>query len=309
MFAPAWAVWDFYAGMYFWRPYYLYDWMFGFDDLWGPAYWSGYYGFYNHRQADPSSPGVPQDVITRIRKDQLKKSTSPSMPMPKEMKKALETTLAALKRGDPAAMSSLEAMPRHAVTVRKQDFLSPRWQEKIVDPAQLARDAAPQTAKPASPLRSTDVSRDARQTIDRARAVSDLRSGMVRSPKIPPGAPAPALRDIDFSSRGVGGRDVLGASSFRFRDWNPDTRTAIRLGVEITYSTRTNEVACPELGLSSRQVHPADQAMSSLGAFGSSGGASSPSGRASGTGSASSASHSGSRTQSSGSSGGSRQKN
>jgi hypothetical protein len=268
LFAPAWAVWDFYAGMYFWRPYSLYDWMFGFDSFWGPAYWGGLYGFYNPPYSDPSSPVPPGDVITRIRKDQLKKSDSPSLPLPKEMKKPLEMTLAALKRGDPAVLSSIEPLPQHAVMVKKQDFLSERWQEKIVHPAQLAKEASLLSAEPGAPPRSTDVARDARRAIDRARAVSDLKAEMVRSPKIQPETPAPALRDMDFGGRGgAGAREASGAPSFRFRDWNPDIRTAIRLGVEITYSTRTNEVTCPELGLSSRQVHPAVEATRTLGGF------------------------------------------
>jgi hypothetical protein len=37
----------------------------------------------------------------------------------------------------------------------------------------------------------------------------------------------------------------------RFRDWNPDLRVARQLGVRIEYSSRRNEVRCPELGLSS----------------------------------------------------------
>lgn len=43
-------------------------------------------------------------------------------------------------------------------------------------------------------------------------------------------------------------------SSVRFRDWNPDIGEARRAGVTIRYSSRSNEVRCPELGISSRQV-------------------------------------------------------
>ena len=91
MFAPAWAVWEFYSGMYCWRPFYLYDWMYGFDSFWGSLYWNGYYSSYY--PVSPNHPFLqpPQHVIYSIRKDQLKKNGSPSLPMPKEMKKALET--------------------------------------------------------------------------------------------------------------------------------------------------------------------------------------------------------------------------
>ncbi len=43
-------------------------------------------------------------------------------------------------------------------------------------------------------------------------------------------------------------------SSSRFRDWNPDVRVARRAGISIRYSSRTNEVRCPELNISSRHV-------------------------------------------------------
>jgi hypothetical protein len=42
----------------------------------------------------------------------------------------------------------------------------------------------------------------------------------------------------------------------RFIDWNPDLRVARTLGVRIEYSSRTNEVRCPELRLSSRDREP-----------------------------------------------------
>jgi hypothetical protein len=43
-------------------------------------------------------------------------------------------------------------------------------------------------------------------------------------------------------------------SSARFRDWNPDVKVARRAGISIRYSSRSNEVRCPELNLSSRHV-------------------------------------------------------
>jgi hypothetical protein len=295
--------------MYCWRPYYLYDWMFGFDSFWGPYSWGGFYSSY-----DPLGPNRPffeasRDVIYSIRKDQLKKNDSPSLPMPKEMKKAFGTTLAALKRGDQALLSSVESLPHHSVTIKKQDFLSPRWQEKVVPFDRLAKEieAAPQVAKPASPRRSADVSRDALLTIERSHVVADLRARMVPSPKTSREMAPPALRDMDFNRDTAAGlREAAAPASFRFRDWNPDIRTAIRLGVEITYSSRTNEVACPQLGLSSRHINPAMQMREGGSGFSPSSGPSSSSGNASATGAAS---HSAGHSHSSGSSGSQKQKN
>jgi hypothetical protein len=42
----------------------------------------------------------------------------------------------------------------------------------------------------------------------------------------------------------------------RFRDWNPDVKFAHRNGMTIRYSSRTNEIFCPDLGVSSRGVIP-----------------------------------------------------
>ena len=40
----------------------------------------------------------------------------------------------------------------------------------------------------------------------------------------------------------------------RFRDWNPDVKVARRAGISIRYSSRSNEVRCAELNISSRHV-------------------------------------------------------
>jgi len=309
LFAPAWAVWEFYSGMYCWRPFYLYDWMYGFDSFWGSYYWDGFYSFYNPFGPNQPFPQPPQHIVYNIRKDQLKKNDSPSLPMPKEMKKAFGTTLAALKRGDQALLTSVEGLPRHSVMIKRQDFLSLRWQEKVVPFDRLAKEIepAPQAAKPPSPRRSADVSRDALLTIERSHAVADLRARMVPSPKTPRETAPPALRDMDFNrDTPVGMREAAAPPSFRFRDWNPDIRTAIRLGVEISYSSRSNEIVCPQLGLSSRHINPAMQTMGGLGGFSPSSDSSSSSGNASATGAAS---HSAGHSHSSGSSGSPKQKN
>ncbi len=263
LFAPAWAVWDFYSGMYCWRPYYLYDWMFGLESFWSPFSWSAYYGPNYPSGRDIPFPRPLQDIIHNIRKDQLKKSDSPSLPMPKEMKKALEATLAALKRGDQALLNSLEGLPRYSVIVKKQDFLSSRWQEKIIPFERSAREieAVPQAVRPPSSRRSADVSRDALLTIERSRIMADLKAQLAPSPEHAQ-MKAPAPGEISFQRDAAAARrEVSAPSSFRFRDWNPDIRAAIRLGVEISYSSRTNEVACPQLGLSSRQIRPAMRTM------------------------------------------------
>jgi hypothetical protein len=312
LFAPAWAVWEFYEGMYCWRPFYLYDWMSGFGDFWLTPLWSGYYGAGYFPGQNPSYLPPNTNVRYTVRKDQLKKSDSPALPMPKDMKKVFGSTLAALKRKDPSLLASLEGLPRHTVAVKKEDFLSPSWREKLVPFDRLAGSvvAAGPGSKPAAPRRSADVSRDAALAIERGRVSAELRALSTFSPGSQREAPRFAPSDIEFSRVPVGASRAAAATAFRFRDWNPDIKAAVRLGVEIAYSSRTNEVACPQLGLTSRQIGPSMRSPGTFGGFALSGGASSSSSSSSGRASAANpGSSSGSRSHSSGSSGSSRQKN
>jgi hypothetical protein len=297
--------------MYCWRPFYLYDWMFGFDSFWGPSSWAGHYGPGYPFGQNASFPQPPKDVISSVRKDQLKKNDSPSLPMPKEMKKAFGATLAALKRGDQALLTSVEGLPRFSAIIKKQDFLSSQWQEKVISFERLAKEveANPKAVQSPSFRRSADVSRAARLTIEHSRAIIDLKTRTANSSSHP--RPTGPLTSRDMGVRtetaGAGGREAAAPPSFRFRDWNPDVRVAISLGVEISYSTRTNEVACPQLGLSSRQIRTAMRTMIQAPSGSSPArGSSSSSGQASVSGSPS---RSSGHSQSSGSSGSQKQKN
>jgi hypothetical protein len=228
--------------------------------------------------------------------------------MPKDMNKSFKTTLAALKRGDQASWSAVEGAVRHSVFITKQDFLSARWQEKAIPFDRMAKvvEAAAQLAPSAPPRRSVEVARDARLTIERSHVLADIRAHLLPSPKIPR-ENAPALRDIEFSRGQAAGRPEAAAPpSFRFRDWNPDIKTAIKLGVEISYLSRSNEIACPQFGLTSRDINPAMLTHGTLGGYTSSGGSSSSSGSSPTGGSTS---QSAGQSHSSGSSGSPKHKN
>jgi hypothetical protein len=324
-FAPAWAVWDFYFGNYLWRPWTLFDWYYG------PSYLSGYYyGGADYFYGLPGQrllPGQnPANTIHSIRKDQLQKKETPSLPLPKEMKKAYKLTVAALKRGDESVLSSLQEIPRQAAIVKRSDLASPKMRERIISFEQFSkqREALQPSEKTSPAARPQDVSRDALRNIQRSRIISELKARSATPPnKQAERAPA-ALKDTHFvpgqvippsrpeASNSAGKVEKTytprprqgippAQSSFRFRDWNPDVRTALSLGVEISYSSRTNEVSCPELGLSSRNVGGGIRLTGSGVSGGSgSGGSSSGVGSSSGTGS-SSGGHPG--TNSSGSSG------
>ena len=54
--------------------------------------------------------------------------------------------------------------------------------------------------------------------------------------------------------------EKVGGSVGNFRDWNPDVRWAMRTGNKVQYSSKTNEVVCPNLRISSRTISTMDRA-------------------------------------------------
>jgi hypothetical protein len=275
-FAPAWVDWEFFYGCYLWRPLDLLD----FFDQWSDydSYWAFYYGngaVSGPRVILPSyQPRAGSPVRTIITKDQLKPKTKPSLPLPKELKAAGKATVAALKRGDERVLASLRELPRQSVIINKSDFGSARWQEKVISPDRFLKrpeisSRAGQT--PAFP-KSEYVARDALRRYETSRMISEVNARMGARDRNSPSPEAFVPRDFSFDpNRKAFPRDAdiprAGERSFqpgptaptgasRFIDWNPDIRTAIRLGVDITYSSRTNEVFAPGLGLRSRDVSP-----------------------------------------------------
>ncbi len=53
-----------------------------------------------------------------------------------------------------------------------------------------------------------------------------------------------------------------------YRDWNPDKAWALKNGVKVQYSSKTNEVVCPTLGLRSSQITPRQMSALSIGSQG-----------------------------------------
>jgi hypothetical protein len=332
MFAPAWVDWEFFFGDYFWRPFSLFD----FYDLW-PNYYASLGFLYGNGLSGspgyngPLAPGPPvRNVVT---KDQLKKKTAPPFPVPKELKGPLQAVALALKRGDERVLASYRETIRQSVIVRKDDFGKPGWQAKVIpfDRFLERPDAQGGGGRSFKSLPSETVARDALRQFSSARILAEFKSGT--SSKSP--NPARPISRGDFIFNGdkrsarpdaviqkpapgagrpgptVPGPDRLSAaevpagrgpqpSGLRFRDWNPDVRVALRLGVDISYLSRTNEVFCPQLGLRSHNVGPGMRlsppgfgGISSGGAGG--GGLSSGSGASSGAGLGSSSSSSGPR--------------
>lgn len=270
LFAPAWVVWNFYFGNYFWRPMTLVDWYYGYNGI-----GFSYLYLYEPGEYVPVPPSSKKTIYS-INRDQLKKKNPLAFPMPKEMKKAYQATITALNKGDERVLASLRELPRQTAIVNKGDISSPKLQEKLIRFEQISR---PSSALPKNNTSagSEAVSRDALRAVERSRAVSEVGARMMPS-----------------TGRAQGFRPNFAAARYdassRFRDWNPDIRAALMLGLDITYSSRTNEIVCPQLGLSSRDIGPGMRmGETSLGSFSAPGsyseGTSSapPSGRSSGS--------------------------
>jgi hypothetical protein len=219
-------------------------------------------------------------VRSVIDKDSLKRKAQPELPLPKEMKTSLKLTAEALKRGDPGARASLREAMRRPVVVNKTDLAAPGWREKAV-PLDRFLERPEVTGRgtgDAPPVTSGAASKAALRSYEVLRAISDVQARTNPTPKSPNLAPSPgdslsrgeravSRPDavIQDRSAGEGRLPRLGPGRFsasenagrlgpRFRDWNPDVRAGARLGVDISYSSRTNEVYSPQLGLRSRDI-------------------------------------------------------
>jgi hypothetical protein len=254
LFASAWATWDFYFGYACWRPWSLFDWMGGYGPYgmgsYGFAYMNGgwYYNWpYMDGAGAPWPEGMPgRTVITR---GMLKQAAATAYPVPSELKGTLKRVTAAVQSGDVRLRDSAGAAPRHLVFVNGSDLKARAVNEKALTWDQVPKAGPPAAKENAPARRPVDPRREAVRAFrgnewpvaaPQRREATGAGAAAVRTS--PPAAPA----------RLAGPLRSAEAPAARFRDWNPDLRVARELGVRIEYSSRSNEVVCPELGISSR---------------------------------------------------------
>lgn len=261
MFAPAWATWDFYFGYAGWRPWGLYDWMGGAYDFNGGGfnYLDGAWG-YNWPYAEGGPGTAWRPALKVVRKDQLKQPGAAAYPVPSELKGALKKVTAAYQQGDVRIRDSASAVPGHLVFVAKGDLKARAVNEKAMTWQEVPKTGAP-PAKDAGALR---------RPIDPVREAARIFRGGDRPAVNPQTRQDPAARPIEGGNivaiplaaegtwepvnRDDGPRLERSTTgpAVRFRDWNPDVKIALELGVHIEYSSQRNEVRCPELGITSR---------------------------------------------------------
>jgi hypothetical protein len=247
LFAPAWAVWDFFYGYYAWRPWTLFDWYFStFYDYFGynQALSGYYYNFYY--QVMPQENVRP--ILDKIRKDQLKKPGSEEkISPPKEIKRITEVVLNALKRGDPEAMESLRRTLTSFVMVPREDFKPDFSREKVMRLEEAIEKRKIELSPSFSPPNRSFPAEIMRTLGRLERAVSD--KGKAETPKVLLPEKAGNVERISLR-----GEAVAGSGRMKIVDWNPDVRIARRMGLDIVYDSQRNEVRCPQLGYGSRDL-------------------------------------------------------
>ena len=268
MFAPAWVDWEFFYGYYGWRPYGLFDWSDGFST---GFYYLGDAWYYDLIPGTGMGPGMPT-VLGSLRKNQLKQPAS-ALTMPTELKVAFKKVLAAYKKGDPRVVDAAKRVASETAFVARVDLNSLKLQDKALSWDKLPKANAVPPAKdgPAAVMRTTDVGGAAAQAFRLNQAVREYSRGQATPVPEPMPAAAPhgpgAPRVSSSTAQAAAGvsrpaavhgspaersaRTAGAMSRPRFLDWNPDVKVARSLGVRIEYSSRTNQVRCPELGLSS----------------------------------------------------------
>lgn len=282
-FAPAWVTWEFFAGFYMWKPWSLYDWYYSSlsstkDGYYGNP-WASYPGY-----GQKPSPDRQKEPLRTIHKDQLKdekKTGIPSKP-PKTIRRVYSNFVKTLDKDDQRLLASINEIPNQIVVVTSKDLNADAIQEKrlkladvpfkqIQEMGYFEQDVNPYLsaystyqkneviASVAEGLFSGRPSLESRafRGEDSSLTPFSSRSGEEKgslekqisvpqmSEKSRPSAPALGAEKSGY---------IISESKQRFRDWNPDVAFARRNGVTIRYSSRTNEVFCPDLGISSRGV-------------------------------------------------------
>ena len=254
MFASAWATWDFYFGYACWRPWGLYDWMGGYGPygygMSGFSYLDGSW-YYNWPYVNGGLGMAANPGRTVVRKDQLKQPAATPYPVPSELKGVLKRVTAAFQSGDARIRDAASEIPRHLVFVDKGDLKARAVNEKALTWDQVSKSGAPPAKENGMARRPVDPQYGAIRAFRGAGAPAavpqrqDVRAAKPREDRNPLTAPLVPERPATPVRRADG-------PVARFRDWNPDLRVARELGVHIEYSSRGNEVRCPELGISSK---------------------------------------------------------
>jgi hypothetical protein len=249
-FAPAWVAWDYLAGFYFWRPWGFYDWLWGSYNY-GSYYSSfGYSPFWAGGGTYPTYPGsVPEkekDVLRTIDKDQLKKPDKPPK-VPKKLKRTYKNIAKAMKNKDQRVLDSLREVPNQILAVKGRDINATRIHKHALKLETFSKE---NFSRDRDSLQHGNPSRAAVIEYRGNEIIASIREGLTLQQRI--NRVIQPVQSVQDQRRAHKTRINGSKFKMRIRDWNPDVKAALRSKVNIRYSSRTNEIHCPELNLSSR---------------------------------------------------------
>jgi len=325
-----WSMWDWmwsYDWDYMWT---LYGYN-GYFPYYG-GYYSSYYSYFYpwpYYYVDGQGATLAQKPLDKITRDQLKKPSAPAFPVTREMKGILKGLLASLKNGDKNSLASLEAVGKSGYVVKGQDLNATGIRAKAVKLdsfmktiAALPSNAPQKMMLGLPPMTGKDSLQAATRTFNRVQSAGELRdyagsgyrqgAGDRPAPSRSPQRPLPeAIKSMLPGSKPAimpqrslpaPMRSIVPRLTTRIYDWNPDMKIARKLGVDIRYSSPTNEVYCPQLRVSSGGIlYENDRRALSGGGF-SSGGSSDGGSSSGSSGSGGSGGSSGNSVSTSGSS-------
>ena len=281
----------FYSGLYVgWRPWTLWDYWYWYGYWSYPDYYY-WYAWYHDRygrtpEEDPSPSKKP--IKRKITKDELKSQKKKPYTLPKEYKKIVKNLIFSSEKLKKAILLPPDTIAKQFVFIKKKDLLSPELSNKVI-PYSLVKEKIRENILNKS-LKNQIFSR----YLVRRSAQLQLINSIVYSNKkpkvfeekigrliskvekitsilprnfndvLPELQESPALKERILNI----GRSRT-AKGLRFRDWNPDVKWAIRRGLKIVYSSNSNEIVCPSLGISSSTVSSGSYSIS--GSFHSSG--------------------------------------
>ena len=292
-FAPAWATWEFFYGRDFYAlnplyinffntiyftqsflsPSYFGGSWFGWSPLYMWDYYPGYASFssgYNSPYRDyilTPPPGKKERDPESGNTPKVRVKDSPAYKLPKNLEKVYAKVVKAIEGNDAKFLSTLEQMPQGRYMVKREDITAPRIHEKIVRADRVLSGSLFRESGLFSRRLAVAVLRQNKQAASKPKkGRMDKVENAIKADSVPlktsPNFNYPG-KDIGKNPSGsiAVRRNVTNRpnakqpqSDMRFRDWNPDVKAARKAGVSISYSSRTNEVTCLELGMSSRSV-------------------------------------------------------
>ena len=238
VFSPAWVCWDYYiqggmlTGYFSWRPWTVLDWgdWSFMEDSWQP---------------DTEGDG---GNLPNVSLNNLSRKNDPRFVLTGHLRKVFKNVLKAVRNGEDTVLASYLHTKESTLLVKHEWITSPDMSNKIMGLDKFGRGEGESLPQLSQQELHTKI-------VDAYMVIKSPEAGSK------PNEPESRLNTEAAMTKTAAGLTMKGtadsnekASQMRFRDWNPDITAAREMGVSIVYSGSSNDISCPELGLSSRNV-------------------------------------------------------